>query len=114
MIKSRVKAMNLFVAISNYQKPLSEIEPYYAAHKEWLEKQYNAGWVLASGRRNPPVGGILIGRAASKDELAKRFLDDPFVIFGCSQYEMLEFVPNPPPLRSTELEQFLNSSNRGL
>ncbi len=106
--------MNLFVAISSYQKPLSEIEPHYAAHKEWLEKQYKAGWVLASGRRNPPVGGMLIGRAASKDDFAKRFLDDPFVIFGCSQYEMFEFVPNPPPLRSLELEQFLNSSNRDL
>ena len=109
-----VKAMNLFVAISSYQKTLSAIEPHYAAHKEWLEKQYKVGWVLASGRRNPPVGGILIGRAASKDEFAGRFLDDPFVIFGCSQYEICEFVPSPPPLRSVELEQFLNSSNRGL
>ena len=106
------ETMNLFVAISTYQKPLSEVEPYYAAHKEWLENQYNAGWVLGSGRRNAPVGGVLIGRAASKDEFARRFLDDPFVIYGCSQYEIFEFIPNPLPLRSAELEQFLNSSSR--
>ena len=98
----------MFVAISVYQKPLEEVNQYSAEHGAWLAKQYAAGRFLASGRRVPPLGGVIIGRAGSLEEFQFVLAQDPYQQHGVAKYEVYEFTPGPLPRRSQELEAFLN------
>lgn len=97
----------MFVAISVYLKPLEEVNKAYSEHYVWLEKYYASGHLLGSGRRVPPDGGILIGRAESLEEFHSLLAEDPFQQQGLAKYEVLEFNPGPLPRRSEELEAFL-------
>ena len=97
----------MFVAISVYLKPLEEVNKSYPEHYVWLEKYYASGHLLASGRRVPPVGGILIGRGESLEEFLSLLAEDPFQQQGLAKYEVFEFNPGPLPRRSEELEAFL-------
>ncbi len=58
----------MFVAISTYLKPLEEVDRFSAAHGAWIMKHYASGRILGSGRRVPPIGGIILARGESKEE----------------------------------------------
>lgn len=98
----------MFVAISVYQKPLEEVNQHSAEHAAWIIKQYDSGRFLASGRRVPPSGGVIIGRAESLEEFQAVMAQDPYQRLGIAHYDIFEFTPGPPPRRSPELESFLN------
>lgn len=97
----------MFVAISVYLKPLEEVNKLYPEHSAWLEKYFASGHLLGSGRRVPPIGGILIGRAESLEAFLSLLAEDPFQQHGLAKYEVFEFNPGPLPRRSEELEAFL-------
>ncbi|MGH3429835.1 MAG: YciI family protein [Mycobacteriales bacterium] len=49
-----------------------------------------AGALLASGRRVPRMGGvILVSGSLARDKLA-----DPFAVAGVAEYDVVEFVPS--------------------
>ena len=98
----------MFVAISVYQKPLEEVNQHSAEHAEWVVKHYASGRFLASGRRVPPLGGVIIARAESLEEFQAVLEQDPYQRLGLAQYEVYEFTPGPLPRRSAELEAFLS------
>lgn len=100
----------MFVLMSRYLKPLDEVDAHYAAHAQWLAKHYASGQFLGSGRRIPPVGGMILARGESRAEIEALLNKDPFHTQGCAVYEVFEFTPNPLPQRSIELEAFLNRS----
>ena len=52
----------MFVVTLTYVKPLAETDALIPAHIAWLERQYAAGHFLASGRRVPRVGGVILSR----------------------------------------------------
>lgn len=97
----------MFVAISTYLRPLEEIEQMAPAHFEWLTRNYSGGRFLGSGRRVPPLGAVIIGRAESLDAFRALLADDPFQRNGLASYEIIEFTPGPMPRRSEELDAFL-------
>ena len=59
----------MFVVTLTYVKPLAEIDALIPAHMAWLERQYAAGHFLASGRRVPRVGGVILAQGVSRDAL---------------------------------------------
>lgn len=83
--------MNVFLLISNYVKPLPEVDRVLPAHREFLERYYAAGTFIVSGPRNPRTGGVIVARAHSRDEVQAILAQDPFFIEGVSEYEILEF-----------------------
>lgn len=75
-----------------YQKPLTEIDKYVAAHREWLDKYYQKGLLLVSGPKQPRDGGIII--ALTDRETANQLIrEDPFHQHGLAQYKITEFEP---------------------
>lgn len=98
----------MFVAISTYLKPLEEVDQFSPAHIAWLMKHFNAGRFLGSGRRVPPVGGLIIARETSREAFLALLAEDPYQQHGLATYEVFEFNPGSLPRRSTELEAFLN------
>jgi uncharacterized protein YciI len=81
----------MFVLIARYTKPLEEVDQHFEGHVAWIGRHAAAGRILVTGRQVPPVGGILIASAGSRDELDAMVAEDPFVIAGASEYEILEY-----------------------
>jgi uncharacterized protein YciI len=72
----------MFVVVTKYLKPTEEVAEHIAGHREWAQACYASGYFLASGRRMPPEGGIVIARAESRDDLERLLADDPFAKHG--------------------------------
>jgi uncharacterized protein YciI len=102
----------MFVAISEYLKPLEEVNQFSAAHAAWTIKHYASGRFLGSGRRVPPVGGIILARAESREEILSILAEDPYEQNGLAKYEVFEFTQGPLPRRSMEMEAFLSKPLR--
>lgn len=98
--------MRMFVLISRFQQPLDEINRYLAPHSEWVQQQYASGRFLVSGRREPPVGGIIVARASSDQELQEILARDPLQQLGLVEYELFAFDAAEFPKRSSAFETF--------
>lgn len=83
----------MFIAILTYKKPLSEVDKYLQAHREYLAENYAAGNFIASGPQTPRVGGVIMMRAASREAVDALIKQDPFHINGIADYQIVEFSP---------------------
>jgi uncharacterized protein YciI len=101
----------MFVFVSEYQKPLEEVDAVRQEHLEFLAGLNEQGRILISGRRNPPVGGVVVIDADSLEEATAIMAEDPFAKAGVARYEPYEFTPSAGASRSAEAESFL--SRRG-
>ena len=99
----------LYVAVSEYLVPLEAIDPHLDEHRVWAREQYAAGRMLASGRRTPPVGGVLLFRAESQAEAEALVSTDPFVGRGFTDYTVYGFTATPDPWRSAAFASFVAS-----
>jgi uncharacterized protein YciI len=97
----------MFVFISEYQKPLDEVDQVREEHLGFLARLNEQGRILISGRRNPPVGGIVVIDADDLDHAKAIMAEDPFATSGVAKYEPYEFIPTAGPPRSPEAESFL-------
>ncbi len=53
----------MYIIELTYNKDISEVEKHLEAHIEYLEKYYELGNFVCSGRKNPRDGGIIIANA---------------------------------------------------
>ncbi len=83
----------MFILLLTYQKPLEEVDKHLAAHKVYLDKNYVVGNFIASGRRNPRIGGVILCRASQKEIVEELIKEDPFYAYEVAKYEILEFEP---------------------
>jgi uncharacterized protein YciI len=77
----------------NYKAPLTEVDKYLQAHREFLDYHYKQGLLLASGPLKPRTGGILIALTDDKDALEDVLKNDPFYLAEISDYQLFEFTP---------------------
>ena len=83
----------IFLLISTYVKPLSEVDRVLPAHREFLKRHYAAGTFLVSGPLNPRTGGVIVARAQHREAIQDVLEEDPFFVEGVSEYQILEFTP---------------------
>jgi uncharacterized protein YciI len=86
------------LALIRYRRPLDEVLPHVDAHREYLKSLQEKGQLLASGPFNPRNGGALLLRLEVEGPALVQALDairdqDPFVIEGLAQYELLPWEP---------------------
>jgi len=91
----------MFVAVLTYKVPIEEVEKHLNEHVEFLKEQYEAGNFIASGRKVPRTGGVILSNMKNKNELEQVLAQDPFNINKVADYEIIEFVPT---MTSKELE----------
>lgn len=77
----------------HYKAPLSEVDKYLQAHREFLDYHYKQGLFLASGPMNPRNGGILIALTKDRKQLEKILEKDPYNLAEIADYEYIEFTP---------------------
>ncbi len=84
----------LFVAILSYVQPLTEVDAAGADHVAWLQRGYADGVFLASGRRLPRTGGIILAKGASFEEVEARMRTDPLQERGLATVQIFPFQTN--------------------
>ena len=84
----------MFIINLTYIKTLEEVDNAIQSHVTYLEEQYSKGNFIASGRKVPRDGGIILSKLNSKDELEKILEEDPFNKLNIAQYEIIEFIPS--------------------
>lgn len=82
---------NIFICLSQYLKPLSEVDRHLEAHIAWIDSVERSGRMIAGGRQNPPVGGVHILSGRSKEEVRELLASDPFQREGVAAYWIFEF-----------------------
>lgn len=95
----------MFIAILTYKKPLSEVDKYLAAHREYLARHYAAGDFIASGPQTPRIGGVIMMKAESRTDVDIIISQDPFYINDIADYLLVEFTPTM--FKNEELEQII-------
>jgi uncharacterized protein YciI len=91
----------MFIISLTYIKPLEEVDALIEEHVAYLKEQYALGSFLASGRKVPRTGGVILARGASREEIETIINLDPFYRHGVAEYEITEFSP---AMTSQELE----------
>lgn len=84
----------MFIVILTYKVPLEKIEVHLENHIIYLKEQYRVGNFLASGRRIPRSGGVILAKVADKSELESILKQDPFNQNDLADYDIIEFSPS--------------------
>ncbi len=80
----------MFVIELIYKVPLEQIDAAMKAHMAWLRTHYAAGTFLASGRKVPRDGGIILA-AGERAAIEAVVSEDPFVSRGLAEFRLIEF-----------------------
>ena len=81
----------MFVIELIYKAPLAKIDASMAAHVRFLKKHYAAGHFLASGRKIPRDGGIILAMADSLEHVEAIVREDPFHSRGLADFRIIQF-----------------------
>lgn len=84
----------VYIVILTYIKPLEEVDAAIPAHVEWLKKGYAEGIFLASGRRIPRNGGVILAKCESLTSLEECLREDPFQTLKLATVEIIPFEPS--------------------
>lgn len=84
----------MYVILIDYTSGLDEIDSALDAHKAWLDENYSAGRFLASGRRKPRTGAVILAADGPRDEIEDAVAHDPFAVQGLAEHTIVEFHPS--------------------
>ncbi|MWN90634.1 GTP cyclohydrolase [Gilliamella sp. Pra-s65] len=84
----------MFVFTLTYIKPINEVEKYLQQHIAYFKDYYHSGHFIASGRKVPRTGGVILCRAENKEQALAILQKDPFYIQQIAKYDIIEFVPS--------------------
>ena len=79
--------------ISDYLLPLDEVDRSREAHQAFLDGLEERGIIVSAGRRNPPVGGVVILDVPTAEEAIAVMADDPYVKANAAAYKPVGFNP---------------------
>ena len=84
----------MFIVSLTYKSDLEEVDRHLDAHVDYLKQEYAEGNFIASGRKIPRTGGIILSCVKNKDELELILAKDPFYKSGIAEYDIIEFDPS--------------------
>jgi uncharacterized protein YciI len=82
----------MFIIDLNYIAPLEKLDAQMADHVTFLRKYYAKNVFVASGRKVPRTGGIILALAKSKEEVEKIISEDPFYTHKLAEFSITEFL----------------------
>jgi uncharacterized protein YciI len=83
----------MFVVLLNYVQPIAQVERHLEAHRAFLDRHFAAGRFVASGAQVPRIGGVILVRGMSRQQLDDVLAEDPFHRERLAQYQVIEFDP---------------------
>lgn len=92
----------LCVVSLTYDADLDAIDAAMADHVDWLSAAYAEGRLIASGRKQPRTGGIVIA-IGTRREVEAMVATDPFVARGLASAEIVPFTASMAALPLADL-----------
>lgn len=83
----------MFIISLTYKETLERIDQELENHIQYLNEQYALGNFIASGRKVPRTGGIILSQVKDKEELERIICKDPFYKKDLADYDITEFIP---------------------
>ncbi|UII20493.1 YciI family protein [Fulvivirga ligni] len=84
----------MFIINLTYKVPLEKVDQYLQEHVAYLNEQYDLGHFVASGRKLPRTGGVILSNMKVKEDLIQVIELDPFKKHDLADFEITEFVPS--------------------
>jgi uncharacterized protein YciI len=84
----------MFIVSLKYKCELEEIDKHLDAHVAYLKQEYAKGNFIASGRKSPRTGGVILSNVKTKNDLETILEKDPFFQADIAEYEITEFIPS--------------------
>ena len=82
----------MFIINLNYIVPLDQLDIHMAAHVKFLQEYYKKNVFVASGRKVPRTGGIILALAKSKEDVEQIMGEDPFYKHKLAEFTIIEFL----------------------
>lgn len=82
----------MFVIDLTYKVPLDQINEHMESHVHFLNVYYGFGKFIASGRKVPRDGGIILATANDRNEIEDIIKQDPFYQHQLADYKIIEFA----------------------
>ena len=82
----------MFIVTLTYLKPVEDVDALMPDHIAWLEEGYASGLFVASGRRVPRTGGVILARSGDAAGLQAFLSRDPFAVHEAARFDVVEFV----------------------
>src|SRR5688572_27098558 len=82
----------MFIINLHYIVPLDKLDAHMTDHVKFLQKYYKLDVFVASGRKVPRTGGIILALAHSKEALDNIIREDPFYIHKLAEFKVTEFL----------------------
>jgi len=82
----------MFIVDLKYIVPLEELDEHMEAHVQFLRKYYDQHIFVASGRKVPRTGGIILALAQDEEALKKILMEDPFYINRLADFTITQFL----------------------
>jgi uncharacterized protein YciI len=79
--------------ISKYLVSLDEVAKVRDEHLAFLEGLVEQGVVVAAGRQNPPVGGMVLLDVADEERAFEVISRDPYVLKDVAEYSSIGWQP---------------------
>ena len=84
----------MFIANLKYKKSIEEVNKVLEAHLEYLDKYFEKGKFICTGKKSfPELGGVILFNSNNLEEAKKILYEDPFYIEEIADYEIIEFQP---------------------
>lgn len=81
----------MFILDLTYIKPIAEADAHMEPHMAWVQEGYDQGLFLASGRKNPRTGGVILA-SGNREAIEAYCAADPFTIHGIADYRITEMA----------------------
>lgn len=81
----------MYIIDLNYIVPLEELDAHMTDHVKYLHRYYKQNKFVASGRKVPRTGGIILALADSREEVDQIISEDPFYIHKFAEFNITEF-----------------------
>lgn len=82
----------MFIIDLDYIVGLEDLDQHMAAHVKFLRKYYNKGIFVASGRKVPRTGGIILALADDEEAIHQIMSEDPFTKHQLAEYSVTHFL----------------------
>ncbi|HEY7773068.1 MAG TPA: YciI family protein [Marinagarivorans sp.] len=77
-----------------YKVDLIEVDRHIEAHIAYLNKHYDNGSFVLSGRKKPRTGGVILATTDDRARLDAIVSEDPFYRHQLADYTIIEFEPS--------------------
>lgn len=83
----------MFVVLLRFSENKGRAGEFVEGHNAWIKRGFDDGVFLLTGSLQPKLGGGILTHHTSLSDLRARVNDDPFVVHGVVNAEILEITP---------------------